>query len=77
MQRRIIQITKAFFAVLLILLVLLLAASAIPNQWLEKRQSEALEVLDLEGWHPQPFFDSIAAEQDNYTDITSRSSLHP
>lgn len=69
MQRSIIQITKAFFAVLLILLVLLLAASAIPNQWLEKRQSEALEVLDLEGWHPQPFFDSIAAEQDNYTDI--------
>ena len=63
------QVIKVFFAVLVILFLLMIITSAIPNSWLEENQMEAVEILKQEGLIPRFFFDSESVQLDNYTDL--------
>ena len=64
----IVRLLVYFFLTLTVMLLLLFAATAIPNSAVDYYQSDALKILESEGVYPSYFFETTASAQDNYTD---------
>jgi len=62
------KLALLFVAIIFTMVILLIAASAIPNEAIIDHQTQGITVLDAEGSYPKYFYDRAAAQLDNVTD---------